>query len=82
MTFNVHLLASVEEFTNEVVRMGQAVLMEMPPEEPVSADNNSLENSSLENSVSEMPVDPSNPNNAAAQPQPVQPKTLYFSWQG
>ncbi|TXZ84675.1 DUF2066 domain-containing protein, partial [Vibrio cholerae] len=41
-----------------------------------------LENSSLENSVSEMPVDPSNPNNAAAQPQPVQPKTLYFSWQG
>ncbi len=82
VTFNVHLLASVEEFTNEVVRMGQAVLMEMPPEEPVSADNNSLENSSLENSASEMPVDPSNPNNAAAQPQPVQPKTLYFSWQG
>ncbi|EGR2413875.1 DUF2066 domain-containing protein [Vibrio cholerae] len=82
VTFNVHLLASVEEFTNEVVRMGQAVLMEMPPEEPVSADNNSLENSSLENSTSEMPVDPSNPNNAAAQPQPVQPKTLYFSWQG
>lgn len=82
VTFNVHLLASVEEFTNEVVRMGSAVLMEMPPEEPVSADNNSLENSSLENSTSEMPVDPSNPNNAAAQPQPVQPKTLYFSWQG
>lgn len=82
VTFNVHLLASVEEFTNEVVRMGQAVLMEMPPEEPVSADNNLLENSSLENSASEMPVDPSNPNNAAAQPQPVQPKTLYFSWQG
>jgi uncharacterized protein len=82
VTFNVHLLASVEEFTNEVVRMGQAVLMEMPPEEPVSADNNSLGNSSLENSTSEMPVDPSNPNNAAAQPQPVQPKTLYFSWQG
>ncbi|ENM3787625.1 MULTISPECIES: DUF2066 domain-containing protein [Vibrio] len=82
VTFNVHLLASVEEFTNEVLRMGQAVLMEMPPEEPVSADNNSLENSSLENSTSEMPVDPSNPNNAAAQPQPVQPKTLYFSWQG
>ncbi|ENM3941115.1 DUF2066 domain-containing protein [Vibrio cholerae] len=77
VTFNVHLLASVEEFTNEVLRMGQAVLMEMPPEEPVSADNNSLENS-----TSEMPVDPSNPNNAAAQPQPVQPKTLYFSWQG
>ncbi|EKF9371357.1 DUF2066 domain-containing protein [Vibrio cholerae] len=77
VTFNVHLLASVEEFTNEVVRMGQAVLMEMPPEEPVSADNNSLENS-----ASEMPVDPSNPNNAAALPQPVQPKTLYFSWQG
>ncbi|EOG7596908.1 DUF2066 domain-containing protein [Vibrio cholerae] len=77
VTFNVHLLASVEEFTNEVVRMGSAVLMEMPPEEPVSADNNSLENS-----TSEMPVDPSNPNNAAAQPQPVQPKTLYFSWQG
>lgn len=77
VTFNVHLLASVEEFTNEVVRMGQAVLMEMPPEELVSADNNSLENS-----TSEMPVDPSNPNNAAAQPQPVQPKTLYFSWQG
>lgn len=51
VTFNVHLLASVEEFTNEVVRMGQAVLMEMPPEEPVSADNNLLENSSLENSV-------------------------------
>ncbi|BCK03746.1 DUF2066 domain-containing protein [Vibrio cholerae] len=82
VTFNVHLLASMEEFTNEVLRMGQAVLMEMPPEEPVSADNNSLENSSLENSTSEMPVDPSNPNNAAAQPQPVQPKTLYFSWQG
>lgn len=82
VTFNVHLLASVEEFTNEVVRMGQAVLMEMPPEEPVSADNNSLENSSLENSTSEMPVDPSNPNNASTQPQPVQPKTLYFSWQG
>ncbi|EGR5061401.1 DUF2066 domain-containing protein [Vibrio cholerae] len=82
VTFNVHLLASVEEFTNEVVRMGSAVLMEMPPEEPVSADNNSLGNSSLENSTSEMPVDPSNPNNAAAQPQPVQPKTLYFSWQG
>ncbi|ENM3981494.1 DUF2066 domain-containing protein [Vibrio cholerae] len=82
VTFNVHLLASVEEFTNEVLRMGQAVLMEMPPEEPVSADNNSLENSSLENSTSEMPVDPSNPNNAAAHPQPVQPKTLYFSWQG
>ncbi|EII5640608.1 DUF2066 domain-containing protein [Vibrio cholerae] len=82
VTFNVHLLASVEEFTNEVVRMGQAVLMEMPPEEPVSADNNLLENSSLENSASEMPVDPSNPNNAAAQTQPVQPKTLYFSWQG
>ncbi|EKF9797761.1 DUF2066 domain-containing protein [Vibrio cholerae] len=82
VTFNVHLLASVEEFTNEVVRMGQAVLMEMPPEEPVSADNNLLENNSLENSASEMPVDPSNPNNAAAQPQPVQPKTLYFSWQG
>lgn len=77
VTFNVHLLASVEEFTNEVLRMGSAVLMEMPPEEPVSADNNSLENS-----TSEMPVDPSNPNNAAAQPQPVQPKTLYFSWQG
>ncbi|EKG85412.1 hypothetical protein VCHE16_2845 [Vibrio paracholerae HE-16] len=82
VTFNVHLLASVEEFTNEVVRMGSAVLMEMPPEEPVSADNNLLENSSLENSASEMPVDPSNPNNAAAQTQPVQPKTLYFSWQG
>ncbi|HGF7177110.1 DUF2066 domain-containing protein [Vibrio cholerae] len=82
VTFNVHLLASVEEFTNEVLRMGQAVLMEMPPEEPVSADNNSLENSSLENSTSEMPVDPSNPNNASTQPQPVQPKTLYFSWQG
>lgn len=82
VTFNVHLLASVEEFTNEVVRMGQAVLMEMPPEEPVSADNRSLENSSPENSTSEMPVDLSNPNNAAAQPQPVQPKTLYFSWQG
>ncbi|RBM51284.1 DUF2066 domain-containing protein [Vibrio tarriae] len=82
VTFNVHLLASVEEFTNEVVRMGQAVLMEMPPEEPVSSDNRSLENSSPENSTSEMPVDPSNPNNAAAQPQPVQPKTLYFSWQG
>lgn len=80
--FNVHLLASVEEFTNEVVRMGQAVLMEMPPEEPVSSDNRSLENSSPENSTSEMPVDLSNPNNAAAQPQPVQPKTLYFSWQG
>lgn len=77
VTFNVHLLASVEEFTNEVLRMGQAVLMEMPPEEPVSADNNSLENS-----TSEMPVDPSNPNNASTQPQPVQPKTLYFSWQG
>lgn len=77
VTFNVHLLASVEEFTNEVVRMGQAVLMEMPPEEPVSSDTRSLENS-----TSEMPVDPSNPNNAAAQPQPVQPKTLYFSWQG
>ncbi|EOX3351137.1 DUF2066 domain-containing protein [Vibrio cholerae] len=77
VTFNVHLLASVEEFTNEVVRMGQAVLMEMPPEEPVSSGN-----TSLENSTSEMPVDPSNPNNAAAQPQPVQPKTLYFSWQG
>ncbi|RBM70047.1 DUF2066 domain-containing protein [Vibrio tarriae] len=82
VTFNVHLLASVEEFTNEVVRMGQAVLMEMPPEEPVSSDNRSLENSSPENSTSEMPVDLSNPNNAAAQPQPVQPKTLYFSWQG
>lgn len=82
VTFNVHLLASVEEFTNEVVRMGQAVLMEMPPEEPVSADNRSLENSSPENSTSEMPVDLSNPNNAAVQPQPVQPKTLYFSWQG
>ncbi|TQQ51876.1 DUF2066 domain-containing protein [Vibrio cholerae] len=77
VTFNVHLLASVEEFTNEVVRMGSAVLMEMPPEEPVSSGN-----TSLENSTSEMPVDPSNPNNAAAQPQPVQPKTLYFSWQG
>ncbi|ENM3876764.1 TPA: DUF2066 domain-containing protein [Vibrio cholerae] len=82
VTFNVHLLASVEEFTNEVLRMGQAVLMEMPPGEPVSADNNSLENSSLENSTSEMPVGPSNPNNASTQPQPVQPKTLYFSWQG
>ncbi|QYO70706.1 DUF2066 domain-containing protein [Vibrio cholerae] len=82
VTFNVHLLASVEEFTNEVVRMGQAVLMDMPPEEPISADNSSLENSSPENSTSEMPVDPSNPNNAAAQPQPAQPKTLYFSWQG
>ncbi|EOX3445667.1 DUF2066 domain-containing protein [Vibrio paracholerae] len=77
VTFNVHLLASVEEFTNEVLRMGSAVLMEMPPEEPVSSGNNSLENS-----ASEMPVDPSNPNNATAQPQPVQPKTLYFSWQG
>ncbi|EGR1857522.1 DUF2066 domain-containing protein [Vibrio cholerae] len=77
VTFNVHLLASVEEFTNEVLRMGSAVLMEMPPEEPVSSGN-----TSLENSTSEMPVDPSNPNNAAAQPQPVQPKTLYFSWQG
>ncbi|HGS4633119.1 TPA: DUF2066 domain-containing protein [Vibrio cholerae] len=82
VTFNVHLLASVEEFTNEVVRMGQAVLMEMPPEEPVSADNNLLENNLLENSASEMPVDPSNPNNASTQRQPVQPKTLYFSWQG
>ncbi len=82
VTFNVHLLASVEEFTNEVLRMGSAVLMEMPPEEPVSSGNTSLENSSLENSASEMPVDPSNPNNAAAQRQPVQPKTLYFSWQG
>ncbi|SYZ80785.1 Uncharacterized protein conserved in bacteria (DUF2066) [Vibrio paracholerae] len=77
VTFNVHLLASVEEFTNEVLRMGSAVLMEMSPEEPVSSGN-----TSLENSTSEMPVDPSNPNNAAAQPQPVQPKTLYFSWQG
>ncbi|EJL6522024.1 DUF2066 domain-containing protein [Vibrio cholerae] len=77
VTFNVHLLASVEEFTNEVLRMGSAVLMEMPPEEPVSSGN-----TSLENSTSEMPVDPSNPNNATAQPQPVQPKTLYFSWQG
>ncbi|WP_217564827.1 DUF2066 domain-containing protein [Vibrio cholerae] len=77
VTFNVHLLASVEEFTNEVVRMGSAVLMEMPPEEPVSSGN-----TSLENSTSEMPADMSNPNNAAAQPQPVQPKTLYFSWQG
>ncbi|EOX1814280.1 DUF2066 domain-containing protein [Vibrio cholerae] len=77
VTFNVHLLASVEEFTNEVVRMGQAVLMEMPPEEPVSSGN-----TSLENSTSEMPADMSNPNNATAQPQPVQPKTLYFSWQG
>lgn len=77
VTFNVHLLASVEEFTNEVLRMGQAVLMEMPPGEPVSSGN-----TSLENSTSEMPVDPSNPNNASTQPQPVQPKTLYFSWQG
>lgn len=77
VTFNVHLLASVEEFTNEVLRMGSAVLMEMPPEEPVSSGN-----TSLENSTSEMPADMSNPNNATAQQQPVQPKTLHFSWQG
>ncbi len=67
MTFNVHLLASVEEFTNEVVRMGQAVLMEMPPEEPVSADNNLLENSSLENSACHMPFDTRHPTKPSAQ---------------
>ncbi|EEY98687.1 hypothetical protein VOA_002512 [Vibrio sp. RC586] len=74
VTFNVHLLTSADEFKNEVLRMGQAVLVDVPQEEVLPQDNSGAE-ASTENSGSENPV-------AEVTPQPVQPTTLYFSWQG
>lgn len=72
VTFKVHLLASADEFANEVVRMGQATLLDMPPEQVVPEETS--ETSGSEGSeINETEVAP--------QPQPVQPATLYFSWQ-
>lgn len=75
VTFKVHLLASADEFANEVVRMGQATLLDMPPEQVVPEETS--ETSGSEGSeINETEVAPQ------PQPQPVQPATLYFSWQG
>ncbi|ENO8415544.1 DUF2066 domain-containing protein [Vibrio mimicus] len=73
VTFKVHLLASADEFANEVVRMGQATLLDMPPEQVVPEETSEISGSE----GSEI-----NETEVAPQPQPVQPATLYFSWQG
>ncbi|KQB05186.1 DUF2066 domain-containing protein [Vibrio metoecus] len=74
VTFKVHLLASVDEFANEVVRMGQVVRMEAPQDD-VSATDNFTSEAPTEGSLNE------NQESAVA-PQPALSTTLYFSWQG
>ncbi|KQA18991.1 DUF2066 domain-containing protein [Vibrio metoecus] len=74
VTFKVHLLASVDEFANEVVRMGQVVRMEAPQDD-VSATDNLTSDTPTEGSLNEN-------QEPAVAPQPASSTTLYFSWQG
>ncbi|KQB02535.1 DUF2066 domain-containing protein [Vibrio metoecus] len=74
VTFKVHLLASVDEFANEVVRMGQVVRMEAPQDD-VSATDNLTSETPTEGSLNEN-------QEPAVAPQPASSTTLYFSWQG
>lgn len=74
VTFKVHLLASVDEFANEVVRMGQVVRMEAPQDD-VSATDNLTSETPTEGSLNEN-------QEPAVVPQPASSTTLYFSWQG
>lgn len=74
VTFKVHLLASVDEFANEVVRMGQVVRMEAPQDD-VSATDNLTSDTPTEGSLNEN-------QEPEVAPQPASSTTLYFSWQG
>lgn len=75
VTFKVHLLATAQEFSNEVQRMGQAVLMDMPQEAPLSVESPAAETST------ETTESVTNEAQPAVQAQ-AQPTVLYFDWQG
>ncbi|MGL6026759.1 MAG: DUF2066 domain-containing protein [Vibrio sp.] len=79
VTFKVHLLTSAQEFSNEVLRMGQTALLDTSAAEfssPSPAEYSAVEIAGEvpSNQADSLPVQPELPSS--------QPVTLYFTWQG